>query len=119
MKDVWYECDRCTACCKWPGDVKVEDDEVADIAKYLGLDLQVFIDTHTRLRTNRSGLSLLEKENHECSWLEDDKCMINDVKPRQCREFPNKWNFEGWQKVCQAKPYPMGQAIRLGLVKDV
>ena len=24
MPDVWYQCDRCTACCKWPGDVKVE-----------------------------------------------------------------------------------------------
>ena len=23
--ETWYQCDRCTACCKWPGDVKVED----------------------------------------------------------------------------------------------
>jgi len=116
MRETWYQCDRCTVCCKWPGDVKVEDDEIETIADYLGIELNQFIQEHTRLRTNRSGLSLLEKENHECYWLENGGCVINEVKPRQCRGFPNQWNFPGWQKVCHAKAVPMQRAVDLGYV---
>ncbi|MCP5537633.1 MAG: YkgJ family cysteine cluster protein [Akkermansiaceae bacterium] len=116
MSDVWYQCDRCTACCKWPGDVRVEDDEIEKIAAFLGMETQAFIDEFTRLRTNRSGLSLIEKENHECSMLDGTSCRINPVKPEQCRGFPNKWNFPGWQQVCQAKAIPMQKAREMGLV---
>ena len=44
MSDVWYQCDRCTACCKWPGDVRVEDDEIGKIAQFLSMETQAFID---------------------------------------------------------------------------
>lgn len=113
--DVWYQCDRCTACCKWPGDVRVEDDEIEKIADFLGMPTQAFIDQYTRLRSNRTGLSLIERENHECSMLDGDSCRINPVKPEQCRGFPNKWNFPGWRQVCEAKAIPMQQAREMGL----
>ncbi len=103
---VWYECQRCTACCKWPGDVKIEPDETSAIAEFLGLEEQDFIDRFTRLRTKRNGLSIIEKPNHECYFLVDGGCAINPVKPRQCAGFPNTWNFPGWRKVCEAKPIP-------------
>lgn len=116
-KDVWYQCDRCLACCKWPGDVRVEDNEMDAIADFLGIEVDDFIQQFTRLRTNRSGLSLIERENHECIMLENGGCKIQPVKPFQCKGFPNRWNFQGWQKVCQAKPVPMQEAISLGLVE--
>lgn len=115
--DVWYECDRCTNCCKWPGDVRLEDEEVEEIAEFLQMETQDFIDKYTRLRTNRSGLSLIERPNHECIMLDGTACRINPVKPDQCRGFPNQWNFDGWQKVCHAKAIPMKRAINDGLVK--
>ena len=114
--DTWFQCDRCTVCCKWPGDVRLEDDEVDKIASFLEMTTDDFIEKFTRLRTNRSGLSLIEKENHECIMLDGKSCRINDVKPEQCRGFPNQWNFPGWQEVCQAKAIPMKQAIKDGLV---
>lgn len=117
MSEFWYQCDRCTACCKWPGDVRVEDDEIEKIAGFLGMETQVFIEKYTRLRTNRTGLSLIEKENHECIMLDGESCRINPVKPEQCRGFPNKWNFPGWQQVCQAKAIPMAKAKAMGLVE--
>jgi Fe-S-cluster containining protein len=98
--------------------VRVEDDEVEEIAKFLGMLTQDFIDQYTRLRTNRTGLSLIEKENHECIMLDGKNCRINPVKPAQCRGFPNEWNFPGWQDVCQAKPCPMDDAKTRGLVDD-
>ena len=117
MSEVWYQCDRCTACCKWPGDVRVEHDEIEKIAAFLGMETQLFIEKYTRLRTNRTGLSLIEKENHECIMLDGESCRINPVKPEQCRGFPNKWNFPGWQQVCQAKAVPMAKAKAMGLVE--
>ncbi len=104
--DVTYICQRCTACCKWPGDVRLEDAEVLPIAQFLGLSEQAFLDQFTRLRTNRQGLSLIEKTNHECIMLEGNSCRIHPVKPAQCAGFPNTWNFPGWRDVCEAIPVP-------------
>ncbi len=105
---VNYVCQRCTACCKWPGDVRVSDREITVIADFLGMPEDVFISSYTRLRTNRMGLSLTEKANHECIMLEDGGCRIHPVKPSQCAGFPNKWNFPGWRDVCEAIPVPVG-----------
>lgn len=113
-KDQWFVCQRCTACCKWPGDVRLEDDEIAPIAAHLGLSEGEFVDRFTRLRTNRQGLSLIEKENHECIMLQGNACIIHAVKPSQCRGFPNKWNFPGWRQVCEARPIPMSEARARG-----
>jgi Fe-S-cluster containining protein len=112
--DHFYVCQRCTACCKWPGDVRIEEDEIAPISAFLGMGEDEFIERYTRLRTNRNGLSLIEKENHECIMLEEGGCRIHPVKPEQCRGFPNKWNFPGWQQVCEAKAIPMEEARAKG-----
>ena len=107
---VHYVCQRCTACCKWPGDVRLEDDEIPRIAGFLGLAEADFIARFTRLRSNRQGLSLTEKDNHECVMLEGDACRIHPVKPEQCGGFPNKWNFPGWRQVCEAVAVPVAGA---------
>ncbi|HSP41854.1 MAG TPA: YkgJ family cysteine cluster protein [Luteolibacter sp.] len=101
---VFYVCQRCTNCCKWPGDVRIEDHEIARIAGFLGIGEDDFIARFTRLRSNRQGLSLIEKENHECVMLDGSSCRIHPVKPAQCAGFPNKWNFPGWRQVCEALP---------------
>jgi Fe-S-cluster containining protein len=101
---VHYQCQRCTACCRWPGQVKVSEEEVAQIAAFLSLEEHDFIQRHTRLRSERNGLALNDKPNGECWFLEGNDCLINPVKPQQCRDFPNKWNFPGWRQVCEATP---------------
>ena len=103
---VRYICQRCTACCRWPGDVRLEDDELAPIAGFLGLSVEDFIGRYTRLRSNRQGLSLTERDPHECIMLEGNTCRIHPVKPAQCEGFPNKWNFPGWRKLCSAIDEP-------------
>jgi len=111
-KGVHYVCQRCTACCKWAGDVCVEDEEITRIAAFLGMGEMEFVQEYTRLRTNRTGLSLIDKEGTtECIMLDGDVCRIHDVKPEQCKGFPNVWNFPGWRKECQAIAVPIkGQA---------
>jgi len=87
--DHYYVCQKCTACCKWPGDVRIEEDEIPQVATFLKLTEQEFIDQFTRLRSNRKGLSIIEKPNHECIMLENGGCRIHAVKPEQCKGFPN------------------------------
>ena len=100
---IFYECDRCTACCRWPGQVKLTDEEITSIARFRGLTENEFIQNYTRLRPDRRGLALTDKANGECVFLEGAGCAINPVKPAQCRAFPNLWNFPGFQEVCRAR----------------
>lgn len=104
--DVYYACQRCANCCKWPGDVIVTETEAEAIAGFLDLGLDDFIQSHTRLCANRTALSLQEKENGECQFLDGNVCTIQPVKPFQCSGFPNRWNFPGWRDVCEAVPVP-------------
>ena len=108
--DVYYQCQRCTNCCRWPGDVKVSEEEVEQIAGFLRLGTEDFIARYTRLRVDRRGLSLTDRQDHSCIFLEGRECVINPVKPQQCRDFPNKWRFPGWRQVCEAVPVSVRRA---------
>ncbi|MFT5108245.1 MAG: Fe-S-cluster containining protein [Pseudoalteromonas tetraodonis] len=101
---IHYQCQRCGNCCKWPGDVVITEDETEKIAAFLKMPVAEFVENHTRLRANRQGLSIDDKPNGECLFLNGIDCRINPVKPAQCAGFPNSWNFPGWRKVCEAIP---------------
>ena len=101
---IFYECQRCTACCRWPGHVNLTDAEIARLAAFKGLSEVAFIEQFTRLRPDRHGLSLADKPNGECIFLDGKDCSVQPVKPQQCRDFPNRWNFPGFEKVCRAIP---------------
>jgi uncharacterized protein len=104
---IFYECQRCTACCRWPGQVRLTDGEVAQLAQFKGLSEFDFIQHFTRLSTDRRGLALMDKPNGECVFLDGEDCSVQPVKPQQCRDFPNLWNFPGFEKVCRAIPKEM------------
>jgi len=84
--------------------VRLSEAEISLIAAHLGIGEAEFTERHTRLRADRKGLSLLEKPNGECEFLIGNDCSIQPVKPQQCRDFPNLWNFPGFEKVCHAIP---------------
>jgi Fe-S-cluster containining protein len=106
---IFYECDRCTACCRWPGQVKLSGEEITRLAAFKRITEFDFIQAFTRLRNDHKGLALADKGNGECIFLEGNDCGVNDVKPKQCREFPNLWNFPGFTKVCRAKTRVMNE----------
>jgi Fe-S-cluster containining protein len=100
---IFYACDRCTACCRWPGQVRITTEEIARLAAFVGQNESDFIQKYTRLSVDRQGLALKDKANGECVFLEGNDCVVNAVKPQQCRDFPNLWNFPAFQEVCRAK----------------
>jgi Fe-S-cluster containining protein len=69
--------------------------DIARLAAALGLDERTFIDRHTRLASNRSHLSLCEKSDGSCEFLEGDRCVVHGARPQQCRDFPSGWRVEG------------------------
>lgn len=103
-EQIHYECQRCGNCCRWPGFVKIEEREIGPIAAHVGMDEHTFIQERMRLRPQRDGLALIDKPNGECFYFENGGCVLQAVKPAQCRAFPNSWNFPGWREVCEAKP---------------
>src|SRR5262249_19358640 len=110
--DMQFElqCQRCAACCRWPGEVRLTNDEVASLAGFLGLEEKDFIETHTRLRQDRKGLALKARPDHSCIFLDGNSCTVQAVKPLQCKEFPNRWVNLLWEKVpldVMRRDYPM------------
>ena len=101
---IFFECQRCTACCRWPGQVRLTDAEVTRLAEFKGMREFDFIQQFTRLTGDRRGLALMDKPNGECIFLENEACAVQSVKPQQCRDFPNLWNFPGFEKICHSIP---------------
>ncbi len=98
-----YTCSRCGNCCRWAGYVRLTADEVAAIAAHLGLSVELFVERYTRLPDDRQNLSLIENAAGHCIFLTDEgACLVQAVKPRQCRLFPNFWSFPGFRDQCQA-----------------
>ena len=103
----WYECQRCGNCCRWPGDVHITDAETHSIAEFLGISQHDFVQDYTRLNARRNGLSIIDKPNGECIFLEGlNVCKLQSVKPVHCLGFPNAWNFPGWREHCEAIELP-------------
>ena len=104
---VTYLCQRCGNCCRWPGDVIVTGDEVNAIAALLDVPVGDFIQQFTKLSANRQHLSLIEKPDGSCVFLEGvNTCRIQPAKPGQCKGFPNRWRFDGWREICEAIEVP-------------
>lgn len=106
-----FQCRRCGNCCKWHGLVRLTDDEIDAIAAFLNMNVSDFIAQYTILTPDRRGLSLTERENGECCFYDSESslCIIQQVKPVQCKNFPQLWNFDGWEKECEGALFLNGR----------
>ncbi len=100
---VSFQCRRCGACCRVPGDVALAPDEAQAIADFLGLDVYVFTARYTALAQNRRDLTLVEQSDGRCVFLQPDgSCRVQPVKPVQCKGFPTVWRSPRLTSVCAA-----------------
>ena len=100
-----FRCERCGNCCRHAGEVRLADGEADRIARHLGMSSLEFTETYTRLREDRRGLSLTERTNGSCVFLEGTpaECRIQAVKPGQCRDFPTLWRYDDMASICSAR----------------
>ena len=94
-------CTHCGNCCRIEGDVRLRRGEAEQIAAFLDMSIYDFTAEHTRVTADRVTLSLTEQPAGACIFLEDDRCVIDTVKPQQCRGFPHVWCFDGWEDICE------------------
>lgn len=79
------DCLSCANCCKTTGPLFTTPD-VERIAKHLRLKPQKFIETYLRI-DEESDYVL---QSVPCTFLDaENYCMIYDVRPKACREFPH------------------------------
>ena len=98
-----YECQRCGNCCRWPGYVRVTAKELEAIASFLDMTAEVLTQSYTALTDDRRSLTLVEQPNGHCIFLDaDGDCMIYPVRPKQCRDFPDKWTVPDFENRCSA-----------------
>ena len=90
--------------------MRLTDAEITRLAAHRGVSEHEFIQQFTRLRADRRGLALLDKPNGECVFLDGANCAVQPVKPQQCRDFPNLWNFPGFEQTCRAVPKLVSEA---------
>lgn len=78
-------CLECANCCKTTGPLFTKAD-ISRIAKHFKMKEQQFIETYLQIDQD-NGYVLQELP---CSFLDaDNYCMIYDVRPKACREYPH------------------------------
>jgi uncharacterized protein len=98
-----FQCRKCGNCCRPRGYIRLLDGELEQMAEFVGMAVHDFTRAYTRLMESRIGLTLVEKNDGACVFLSDDgECIIQSVKPKQCRDFPVRWNYPGFEKNCRA-----------------
>jgi hypothetical protein len=81
------DCTKCANCCRTM-DVVVSGTEMTRIAAHLDMRLEdvlrlyTVFDPHTRERT-------LAGRDGACVFLDNNLCMIYEVRPKTCRDFPH------------------------------
>lgn len=105
----WYEaglrfaCTGCGKCCTGaPGVVWVSEEEIAQIAAYLKLEVEKFRKHYVHMVDGRLSLNELPV-TWDCIFLkEGKKCSIYEVRPKQCRSYPwwisNLESPEAWKR---------------------
>jgi len=102
---VFYECQRCGNCCRWPGHVRLTEGDIDRLCERMGLGAGDFTREFTDLHPQRDGLVLKSHPDGRCVFLEGENvCRVQDAKPEQCQGFPNRWRFPGWRRWCEAIP---------------
>ena len=71
------------------------------MAQYLELSEEDFIGRHAKLHPSRSGLMLKSHPDGTGIFFEgSNTSRIEPVKTKQCRDFPNGWNFPERREHC-------------------
>jgi Fe-S-cluster containining protein len=102
-----FECTRCGRCCRGPGNVWINDEEIEALAKLIGRSVDEFRKSHTR-RGGRRGVVLRQKRNQDCIFWDDGAgCTVYTARPKQCSTYPfwkavlhSEYNWQSERRSC-------------------
>ena len=79
------DCLKCANCCKTTGPL-FTDADIERVSKYLRQKPQKFIEQYLRIDEDRDYVL----QSVPCTFLDtENACLIYDVRPKACREFPH------------------------------
>ena len=78
-----FKCQACGACCHNKA-IEVGPSETARLAGNRGLPVNEFV----RLFTEEDGLTLRNRPDGSCVFLDEDRCAVHPDRPLVCRMFP-------------------------------
>lgn len=82
-----FKCTGCGRCCGGsPGAVWLQQEDIERISSELNISKEAFLKEYTHRINGR--LSLKEKPNYDCILLENKRCSVYQVRPKQCRTYP-------------------------------
>lgn len=86
-----FSCTQCGACCGGaPGYVFLTSEDIQKLCRTLEMPEEELIQTFARkiVLNGRKIISLKEKPNYDCIFLENKRCQVYDARPLQCRAYP-------------------------------
>jgi Fe-S-cluster containining protein len=100
--------------------VWVTPEEIQEIANYLNMPLEQFVERYVRQVNGEYSLKE-DPESYDCLFLENKKqCRIYPVRPKQCRTYPwwvaNLKSQEAWDAAsghCEGINHPDAPLITL------
>lgn len=79
------DCLKCANCCKTTGPL-FTDADIERVSKYLRQKPQQFMEQYLRIDEDKDYVL----QSVPCAFLDNENaCMIYDVRPKACREFPH------------------------------
>jgi len=105
LESLRFSCIQCGECCKGGrGFVLLTQEDLERLAYYFDKKPEDFIneDTMTVSLKGEKYLSLKEKLDYQCIYLENNQCSVYPARPFQCRVYPY-WeriisSLESWEK---------------------
>jgi uncharacterized protein len=121
-----FNCTQCGDCCKWEGFVLLIDDDIRRLADHEGLSLGDFTAKFTAPKHLKGVLetSLVDKKGtDECVYLKDNKCSVYDIRPKQCSEYPLRYDpkcggFDTGDKIMKSKYEEAIKSVQAKLAGD-
>ncbi len=112
-----FECLQCGNCCRQPGGiVEVSEEEISEMSHALRIESYSFKQQFCRPDTNQ--WQLKAHDDGACIFLKDNRCILYDSRPLQCRTFPfwpeNLKSHYRWKQLKQLCP-----GIDKGRIVDV
>ena len=86
---ILFECKRCGTCCITGDPIRLNHEDVVQIAKYKKIPISKAIKKYTIPDPNKPGVMNF-KHVHPCKFYDKElkSCMIYSVRPWSCRIFP-------------------------------
>jgi len=82
------DCTACANCCRH-SIVSVNQQELEDIAAFLGETVAAVTQSYTKSDPDSQLMRVLKNSDAGCVFLDQNLCMIYEARPRACREFPH------------------------------